>query len=157
MSCTACTEPQCLYKGALYLTSVPVQGCTLPYLRACTRVTFTFYLDNAVPFLVCCRTLAWFAARRGEPGRSATNISFHFDRSVHSLTQATANFLIIYILLFIVYLNQSLAVTVWCQTVRWLGSTELQRVWKKMVLDSFEDNSGIFLEELWRTATKCQD
>ena len=28
---TACTEPQCLYKGALYLTSVPVQGCTLPY------------------------------------------------------------------------------------------------------------------------------
>jgi hypothetical protein len=46
MSRTACTEPQCLYKGALYLTvelylyspyepyglyraSVPVQGCTL--------------------------------------------------------------------------------------------------------------------------------
>ena len=27
---TACTEPQCLYKGALYLISVPVQGCTLP-------------------------------------------------------------------------------------------------------------------------------
>ena len=25
---TACTEPQCLYKGALYLTSVPVQVCT---------------------------------------------------------------------------------------------------------------------------------
>jgi len=51
MSRTACTEPQCLYKGALYLTvelylyssygpyglyraSVPVQGCTLPYSRA---------------------------------------------------------------------------------------------------------------------------
>ena len=48
---TACTEPQCLYKGALYLTvelylyspygpyglyraSVSVQGCTLPYSRA---------------------------------------------------------------------------------------------------------------------------
>jgi len=49
MGCTACTEPQCLYKGALYLyltvelhlyspyglyglyrASVPVQGCTLP-------------------------------------------------------------------------------------------------------------------------------
>jgi hypothetical protein len=47
----ACTEPQCLYKGALYLTvelylyspygphglyraSVPVQECTLPYSRA---------------------------------------------------------------------------------------------------------------------------
>ena len=38
---TACTESQCLYKGALYLTSVPVQGCTLPYLSACTRVHFT--------------------------------------------------------------------------------------------------------------------
>ena len=37
------TLPQCLYKGALYLTSVPVQGCTLPYLSACTRVQFTFF------------------------------------------------------------------------------------------------------------------
>ena len=35
------TLPQCLYKGALYLTSVPVQGCALPYLSACTRVRFT--------------------------------------------------------------------------------------------------------------------
>ena len=51
MGRTACTEPQFLYKGALYLTvelylysyygpyalyraSVPVQGCTLPYSRA---------------------------------------------------------------------------------------------------------------------------
>ena len=41
MGRTACTEPQCLYKGALYLTSVPVQGCTLPYLSACTSVHFT--------------------------------------------------------------------------------------------------------------------
>ena len=32
MGRTACTEPQCLYKGALYLTSVPVQVCTLPFL-----------------------------------------------------------------------------------------------------------------------------
>jgi hypothetical protein len=36
MGHTACTEPQCLYKGALYRTactvSVPVQGCTLPLL-----------------------------------------------------------------------------------------------------------------------------
>ena len=38
---TTCTEPQCLYKGALYLTSVPVQWCTLPYLSTCTRVRFT--------------------------------------------------------------------------------------------------------------------
>ena len=66
MGRTDCIEPQCLYKGALYLylsactrvhftfTSVPVQGCTLPlpqclykgalylYLSACTRVHFTF-------------------------------------------------------------------------------------------------------------------
>jgi len=35
------TLPQCLYKGALYLISVPVQGCTLPYLSACMRVRFT--------------------------------------------------------------------------------------------------------------------
>ena len=45
-SLSACTGvhftlPQCLYKGALYLTSVPVQGCTLHYLSACSRVTFT--------------------------------------------------------------------------------------------------------------------
>ena len=34
MGRTACTEPQCLYKGALYLTSVPVQGypLSLPYI-----------------------------------------------------------------------------------------------------------------------------
>jgi hypothetical protein len=41
MGRTACTEPQCLYKGALYLTSVPVQGCTLLYLSDCTRVHFS--------------------------------------------------------------------------------------------------------------------
>jgi hypothetical protein len=45
---TACTEPQCLYKGALYLYLTvelylyslllavrPVQGCTLPFYLAC--------------------------------------------------------------------------------------------------------------------------
>ena len=72
MGCTACTEPQYLYKGALklylhlyspyglyylYRTSVPVQQCTLPLpipllplwavlpvqsLSACTRVHFTY-------------------------------------------------------------------------------------------------------------------
>jgi len=41
MGRTACTEPQCLYNGDLYLTLVPVQGCTLPYLIACTSVHFT--------------------------------------------------------------------------------------------------------------------
>jgi hypothetical protein len=56
MGRTACTEPQCLYKGALYLTVelylyspygpyglyralVPVQGCTLPYSRAIPVLT----------------------------------------------------------------------------------------------------------------------
>ena len=73
MDRTACTEPQCLYNGALYLylylyspygpyglyrSSVPVQRCTLPLpkpllplwtvrhvqsLGACTTVHFTFY------------------------------------------------------------------------------------------------------------------
>jgi hypothetical protein len=43
MGRTACTESQCLYKGALYLTSVPVQGCTLPYLSACTKAQFTYF------------------------------------------------------------------------------------------------------------------
>jgi len=56
MGCTACTEPQCLYKGDLYLTvelylyspyglyglyraSVPVQGWPLPYSRAITLLS----------------------------------------------------------------------------------------------------------------------
>ena len=74
---TACTEPQCLYNGALYLylyspyelyglyrASVPVQGCTLPLpipllplyaiqpvqsLSACTRVHFTFTYTSTPP------------------------------------------------------------------------------------------------------------
>ena len=78
MGRTACTEPRCLYNGALYLylylyspygpyglyrASVPVQGCTLPLpipllhlwavrpvqsLGACTRVHFTFLLLNVL-------------------------------------------------------------------------------------------------------------
>ena len=74
MGRTVCTEPQCLYKGALYLylylyspygpyglyrASVPIQRCTLALpipliplwavrsvqsLSACTRVHFSFYL-----------------------------------------------------------------------------------------------------------------
>jgi hypothetical protein len=81
----AFTEPQFLYMGALYLTvelylyspngpydlyraSVPVQVCTLPYVRAipllplwgiwpvqslsaCTKVTFTFTLPFYCLFL----------------------------------------------------------------------------------------------------------
>jgi len=78
MGRTACTEPQCLYKGArqlylylyspygpygLYRASVPVQGCTSPLpvpllplwavrpeqsLSACARVHFTFFFFNLV-------------------------------------------------------------------------------------------------------------
>jgi len=74
-----CTEPQCLYKGALYLylyvyspyglyglyrASVPVQRCTLPLpipllplwavrpvqsLRACTTIHFTFTYTSTPP------------------------------------------------------------------------------------------------------------
>ena len=79
MGRTACTEPQCLYKGALYLylylyspygpygqyrASVPVQGCTLPLpipllplwtvrpvqsLSDSTRVHFTFTYTSTPP------------------------------------------------------------------------------------------------------------
>ena len=73
MSRTACTEPQCVYKGTLYLyltvelnlyspygpyglyrASVPVQGCTLP---------FYLFLDNwavhlmQLPWRIRCRLL----------------------------------------------------------------------------------------------------
>jgi len=53
---TTCTEPQCLYKGALYLTSVPVQGFTLPYLSACTRETFTFLPTFNRTMVSSCKT-----------------------------------------------------------------------------------------------------
>ena len=79
MDRTACTEPQCLHKGALYLylnlyshygpyglyrASVPVQRCTLPLpipllplwtvrpvhsLSACTTVHFTFTYTSTPP------------------------------------------------------------------------------------------------------------
>jgi hypothetical protein len=62
LGCTACTEPQCLYKGALYYgpyglyrASVSLQGCTLlgavrpvQSLNVSTRVHFTFY--NSILF-----------------------------------------------------------------------------------------------------------
>ena len=78
MARTGCTEPQCLYKGALYLylylyspyrpygqyrASVPVQRCTLPLpitllplqavrpvqsLSACTRVHFTLFISTVI-------------------------------------------------------------------------------------------------------------
>ena len=64
MGRTACTEPQCLYKGDLYLTvelylyspygpyglyraSMPVQGCTVPKCIALFIITTAFF-----PFLV---------------------------------------------------------------------------------------------------------
>ena len=73
MGRTACTEPQCLYKGALYLyltvelylyspygpyglyrASVPVQGCTLPYFKhngiSSTKITHNILITNAAWF-----------------------------------------------------------------------------------------------------------
>ena len=79
MDCTACTEPQCLYNGAIYLylypyspyglyglyrASVPLQRCTLPLpirliplwtvqpvqsLIACTTVHFIFTYTSTPP------------------------------------------------------------------------------------------------------------
>ena len=67
MGRTACTEPQCLYKGALYLyltvelylyspygpyglyrAAVPVQGCTLPYLYCATSWKFARSIPDMV-------------------------------------------------------------------------------------------------------------
>ena len=45
MGRTACMEPQCLHKGALYLTSVPVQGCTLPF-TLWNRLISAMYVDK---------------------------------------------------------------------------------------------------------------
>jgi len=83
MGRTACTEPQCLYKGALYLylyicspygpyslyrASVPVQGCTVPLpipllpvwavqpvqsLSACTTVHCTFNFTSWITSPYC--------------------------------------------------------------------------------------------------------
>ena len=75
---TACTEPQCLYKGAPYLTSVPVQGCTLPYLSACTRVHFTFF------------TLQRFLDRK-QPTGSEPNNPFQTSRSSKYKVQCGSN------------------------------------------------------------------
>jgi len=68
MGCTACTEPQFLYKGALYLyltvelylyspyrpyglyrASVPVQGCTLPFtfFKGKVKVKVNITLEQA--------------------------------------------------------------------------------------------------------------
>jgi len=81
----ACTEPQCLYKGALYFTvelylyspygryslyraSVPVQGCTLPY-------------SIAIPLLPL------WAVRPVQSLSACTRVTFTF-----TLKQATISF-----------------------------------------------------------------
>ena len=53
------TLPQCLYNCALYLTSVPVQGCTLPYLSPCTRVHFSF-----LPFIFYLPFILYFSPHK---------------------------------------------------------------------------------------------
>ena len=61
MGRTACTEPQCLYRGALYLTSVPVQGCTLPFLNPITILSipkksfFAMNVPRLRPFVLLIR------------------------------------------------------------------------------------------------------
>jgi hypothetical protein len=80
MGRTACTEPQCLYKGALYLTvelylyspygsyglyraSVPVQGCTLPL-----PVPYAYHLDTQYLNQQGCENpWLFFEAKRGQP------------------------------------------------------------------------------------------
>ena len=89
---TACTEPQCLYKGALYLTSVPVQGCTLPYLGACTRVHFTLprclykgalYLTSVpaqgctLPYLSACTRVHFTVPLSHTPRHRIWTVSLH--------------------------------------------------------------------------------
>jgi len=91
---TACTEPQCLYNGALYLylylyspygpyglyrASVPVQGCTLPLpipllplwavrtvqsLSACKRVHFTLFCTSTIHHLRTSRRIVVPCHRR---------------------------------------------------------------------------------------------
>jgi len=51
MDCTACTEPQCLYKGDLYLISVSVQGCIYLYLLFETYHICKIYSVVAVLYL----------------------------------------------------------------------------------------------------------
>ena len=85
MGRTACTEPQCLYKGALYFTverylyspygpyglyraSVPVQGCTLLYSRAIPLLLL--WAVRPVQSLSACTrvtfTFTFFTAVRGK-------------------------------------------------------------------------------------------
>ena len=59
MGCTVCTEPQCLYKGALYLTVelylyFPLWAVrSVQSLSACTRVHFTFsFTVHLVRFII---------------------------------------------------------------------------------------------------------
>jgi hypothetical protein len=98
MGRTACTEPQCLYKGALYLTvevclywtygrygrcsgSAPVQWCTLPYSRAIPLLTL--WAVRPVQSLIACTrvhfTLQW----------SCTSTPLWVLRPVESLSACT--------------------------------------------------------------------
>ena len=78
-SLSACTKmhftlPQCLYIDALYLTSMPLQWCTLPYLSAYTMMHFTLpqclYNDalylTSVPLQWCTVLLPFTLAKNKE-------------------------------------------------------------------------------------------
>jgi hypothetical protein len=45
MGCTACTEPQCLYKGAIYLYIFTMQICIQKFLDKITVRIFQNYSD----------------------------------------------------------------------------------------------------------------
>ena len=86
MGRTACTEPQCLYKGALYLyltvelylyspygpyglyrASVPVQGCTLPLPKSRAIPLLPLWAIRPVQSLSACTRvhLTWLCLSRG--------------------------------------------------------------------------------------------
>ena len=99
---TACTEPQCLYKGALYLyltvelylspqsgpyglyrASMPVQGCTLPYLYLTNTPLAHPAVWSAGPPLTVC-VLSAFPAHGQCSGLAYLSFCDHYDPNVSS-------------------------------------------------------------------------
>ena len=105
MGRTVCTEPQCLYKGALYFTvelflyspygpyglyraSVPVEGCTLLYSRAIPLPPYGPYglFRASVPVQGC--TLPVLFTLMNVP---CVSHSFYFNQPVHKHTLHITN------------------------------------------------------------------
>ena len=84
MGRTACTEPQCLYKGALYLLLFKMTSILLyAHICACQtecvvfRVTFSFPLMQSADSMIGCRVLLWPVTFAGGtcPSRAPTGSS----------------------------------------------------------------------------------